>query len=73
VQDLELQVELSKSEVDRHAGEFAVGDLGIGPAATTVLGLTRVADRGFGAEMLLNLKTAKAWASKLPASPSACC
>jgi triphosphatase len=34
VQELELKVELSKSDVDRFTGEFAVGDLAIGPAAT---------------------------------------
>jgi inorganic triphosphatase YgiF len=37
VQELELKVELSKSDVDRLAGEFAAGDLGIGPAATKEL------------------------------------
>jgi inorganic triphosphatase YgiF len=36
VHELELKVELSKSDVDRFA-EFAVGDLGIGTAATKEL------------------------------------
>jgi len=34
VQELELNVEFSKPELDRLAGEFAAGDLCIGPAAT---------------------------------------
>jgi inorganic triphosphatase YgiF len=37
VQELELKVELSKSEVDRFVGEFAAGDLNIGPAVTKEL------------------------------------
>ena len=37
MQELELKVELSKSDVDRLAGEFAAGDRGIGPAATKEL------------------------------------
>src|SRR5215813_15525092 len=37
VHELELKVELSKSDVDRLASEFAGGDLGIGPAATKEL------------------------------------
>ena len=37
MRELELKVELSKSDVDRLAGEFAAGDLGIGPAATKEL------------------------------------
>jgi len=37
VQELELKVELSKSDVDRLAGEIATGDLGLGPAATKEL------------------------------------
>jgi inorganic triphosphatase YgiF len=37
VQELELKVELSKPEADRLAGEFAAGDLSIGPAATREL------------------------------------
>src|SRR5262249_13469201 len=34
VQELELKVDLSKSDVDRLAAEFAGGDLGIGPGTT---------------------------------------
>jgi len=37
VQELELKVDLSKSDVDRLAAEFAGGDLGIGPATTEEL------------------------------------
>src|SRR5262245_743421 len=37
MQELELKVDLSKSDADRLAGEFAGGDLGIGPAATKEL------------------------------------
>jgi inorganic triphosphatase YgiF len=37
VQELELKVELSKSDVDRLAGEFAAGDSSIGPATTREL------------------------------------
>jgi inorganic triphosphatase YgiF len=37
VQELELKVDLSKSDVDRLAGEFAGADLGIGPATTEEL------------------------------------
>ena len=37
MQELELKVELDKSDVDRLAGEPAAGDLNIGPAATREL------------------------------------
>src|SRR5262249_43433563 len=37
VQELELKVKLSKSDVDRLAGEFAAGDLNFSPAATKEL------------------------------------
>ena len=37
VQELELKVELDKSDVDRLAGEPAAGDLSIGPVATKEL------------------------------------
>jgi triphosphatase len=37
MQELELKVELSKSDMDRLAGELAASDLGVGPAATKEL------------------------------------